>query len=139
MLRTWILLKFLEQVARQFILVVRFAGISTGLIRLSQEGMNAGFQYEGVSFSVFARQLPGTVPLFRCVVRGSAYHFTSNDGNCEGQQQEGAYGFVSQQPRREASRAIYRCVRGADHLTTVNPQECNAAGYRVEGGQGYAQ
>jgi hypothetical protein len=71
----------------------------------------------------------------RC--RSGAYHFLSGDPNCEGQIIEGQLGFVSQNPGPGLVQ-LFRCLHLADHLSTVNPQECTNAGFQIEGPQGYA-
>ncbi|MFZ6758910.1 hypothetical protein ACO0K9_17015 [Undibacterium sp. Ji50W] len=56
--------------------------------------------------------IPGTtVPVYRCVIpnRGGQHHFASRDSNCEGQLNEGIYGYVylTDGPGRFALRRAY--------------------------------
>jgi hypothetical protein len=122
--------------------VHRFFGFGHHFLTLNySEGMNAGYRYEGVAFSVLTQPSWGTVPLFRCLVPANSDHFVSRDAGCEGAQyrNEGIYGYVMEDANSQAITAVYRCYRDGDHLDTTNPQECNAARYRVEGIQGYVQ
>ncbi len=102
------------------------------------EGVHAGFAYEGISFYVLPQALPGTVPLYRCIVPNSMDHFVSADSNCENQRTEGLYGYVFQQMNWWAQTGLYRCHLNGDHLTTSNANECYAAHLQVEGLQGFA-
>ena len=101
-------------------------------------GANEGapaYTPEGVGFTIFASGGADRAPLFRC--RVGAYHFLSGDPSCEGQIGEGQLGYVAQSPAAGLVQ-IFRCLGGADHLTTANPQECTNAGFQIEGPQGYA-
>ena len=102
-----------------------------------EEGINARFSYEGISFYVLPRPYLGTVGLYRCIVPGSMDHFVSKDAGCEGQRTEGIYGYIFQRANRNAGLAIYRCYRNGDHLSTTNVNECYSAGYSVDGIAGY--
>lgn len=102
-----------------------------------QEGLRAGYQSEGLAFRTFADAAGGVrLPLFRCLVYGAG-HFATNDPACEGQQQEGLYGFVNRAPSPGAGREVVRCLGGVDHLITLDRNECIRAGYRIEAILGY--
>lgn len=69
--------------------------------------------------------------------------FSSGDPNCEGQEHLPSFFGINQfyladTPIDGMSRPLYRCVdNSADHLDTTDPNECAAAGYRVEGILGF--
>jgi len=122
----------------QWIPVYRFfAGTNHFQTLDANEGINAGMRSEGISFSVLATPLPGTVGLYRCIVLGTPDHFISTDVACEGQKTEGIYGYIFQTANANANQPIYRCEGNGDHLSTLNASECGAAGYHVEGVQGF--
>ncbi len=113
--------------------------IQDHLQTLTQGEGAPAWQYEGVSFLTLSAQVAGTVPLYRCRINNTSQHFISNAANCEGQTVEGGLGFVYA-GEAAGTVGIYRCAspNGRDHLTTITPQECTNAGYRVEGRQGFA-
>jgi hypothetical protein len=73
----------------------------------------------------------------RCRTSSGGHHFLSTDGNCEGQIIEGPLGFVGT-TQQAGTYELVRCRSAADHLTTLDRAECDAAGYSVEGPQGFA-
>jgi hypothetical protein len=108
------------------------------------QGLTAGegapaYRYEGVGFSVYAEDGTDRQPIFRCRYKDGPFHFISNSDGCEGHTNEGRLGFVSK-VAKPGLVPISRCYHegASDHLTTTNPDECRAAGFRVEGGQGFA-
>lgn len=92
--------------------------------------------YEGVPFLVFEAPHENTQPIFRCLA--GTQHFVSNDTNCEGFISEGALGWLSTTPGADRFELV-RCrnATGSDHLAST-AEECNAAGYVIEGTLGFA-
>jgi hypothetical protein len=100
------------------------------------EGVGSGYTPEGIAFYLSQSSYGNvTTPLYRC---NAGFHFLSSDPNCEGHTTEGRLGWISQvaQPGGEQ---LFRCtsLHSNDHLTTSSA-ECAAAGYWVEGPQGYS-
>jgi hypothetical protein len=92
---------------------------------------------EGAAFRVYADSGDGLRGLYRCRVKGKTLHFLSEEDDCEGQVVEHRVGFVSTEEKPDHV-PIYRCYDGkTDHLTTVDREECDKAGFTVEGMQGY--
>jgi hypothetical protein len=91
---------------------------------------------EGVGFRIYADVAAARAALYRCRVNDTSYHFLSTAGDCEGQTVEGPLGYLS--TNASDGVALYRCVLGGDHLSTLDPSECQAAGFVVEGQQGFA-
>lgn len=106
-----------------------------------QEGINAGFRYEGVAFRTLVQGQPGTHQIFRCY--NGATHFISRDMYCEGGRQEGGMGFVFSQRNPQARTEIIRCRKDIGgrfiHLVTGDARECYNNGYMVEGPLGWVR
>lgn len=106
------------------------------------EGPRAGWSSEGQGFSVWNDRYNDehARPLFRCRIDGSGRHFLSNDDKCEGHVVESRLGWIRDNDT-DLTVQLVRCRNkaGTDHLTTRSPRECNAAGYRIEGAQGFAR
>lgn len=116
------------------------AQIGDHLQTLTAHEGQPSWQYEGVSFRAFSADQGGSLPLVRCRLTNTAYHFISSSMSCEGQTSEGVLGWASPTPQPGLVQ-IWRCrnPRNSDHLTTANPTECSANGYVIEGSQGYVQ
>jgi hypothetical protein len=86
---------------------------------------------------VLANPAGGTIPLYRCYVP-NFMHFISTDPNCEGQNNEGPYGYVYAS-QVAGSIPLYRFFLPGhgDHLETTNFSEGANAGYAFEGVLGY--
>lgn len=100
------------------------------------------FTAEGAPFSLIIATGANLVPLYRCYVSSTSQHFLSLDANCERQSKVGPLGLVSSVQVPGSSRPLYRCVHPTtgDHMTVVdNVDECNQAGYTVEGSQGFVR
>jgi hypothetical protein len=103
------------------------------------EGAASGWNNEGISFSTFVTTQGGDLPLYRCRVTNTAFHFLSTSASCEGQTSEPSLGYLSSTPRSGLVQVVRcRSPAGADHLSTTSPTECANAGYVNEGSQGYA-
>lgn len=102
------------------------------------EGVQAGFQSEGVGFGLLGEARAGAVALYRC--RADA-HFLSVDPRCEGRIVEGVLGFIYQQPTVGAVplHRLYHPV--AQHMLTASESEraslTPSAGWQYEGVLGY--
>lgn len=101
------------------------------------------YRLEGAAFNLFAQNIPGTIPLYRCFFSPWG-HFLSLDAQCEAAHipAEGYLGFVwaSAQP---GSQQLFRChlilpANRIHFLTTPSTQECAAAGHAMDGPQGWA-
>ena len=90
---------------------------------------------EGVGFRVYADGAAGRAALYRCRV-SDGHHFLSTQADCEGQVVEGPLGYLG--TTEGDGLPLYRCVFAADHLSTLDPTECQTAGFLVEGPQGFA-
>ncbi|MBC3920328.1 hypothetical protein H8L32_22885 [Undibacterium sp. CY18W] len=66
-----------------------------------QEGINAGFSPQNIAWHSTESSGALTTLLYRCVVPngGGQDHFASQDPNCEGQLNEGNFGYVFKAPR----------------------------------------
>ena len=96
------------------------------------------FAPQGIAFRISATEQAGaSSPLHRCLT-ADGDHFLSNDPNCEGHTDEGRLGWTAK-AQTPGTIALYRCLapNGKGHLSTVTPAECTAAGYTVEGTQGF--
>jgi hypothetical protein len=102
---------------------------------VANEGAPA-WRYEGVGFRLHADGNAERAALYRCRVNGAIYHFLSNQEDCEGHVMEGLLGYLS--TAEGEGLPLYRCVLGTDHLSTLDPSECQVAGFAVEGRQGFA-
>lgn len=100
------------------------------------EGVNAGFRYEGIQWTDDINQSSGEHALYRCYIPGNGTHMVSTDPGCEGQVNEGSYGYVHDS-QVSGSIPLYRFFGGSDHLITTNYQEGVNAGYRLESIEGY--
>lgn len=97
-----------------------------------------------------------SVPVYRCLVRGTAHHFSSRFPNCEGHVQEGVYGHVFQfsgpgltplyraYADEYASHAtVTRCQIGdlgtVDYSNPIGPLPSVNNPYRLEGILGYVR
>lgn len=93
----------------------------------------------GVQFVAFAgapADMETQAPLYRCRKR-TGHHFVSNHESCEGAGvNEGLLG-TAHRGQLPGTAPIYRCYAGNDHLTTLRPAECDAAGMTIEGTQGF--
>lgn len=94
---------------------------------------------QGIAFRISGTEPAGgaSAPLHRCRT-AAGDHFLSNDPACEGHADEGRLGWTSK-TQATGMLALHRCVspNGKGHLSTVTPDECTAAGYAVEGTQGF--
>lgn len=124
--------------------VYRFFLASSGehfLTTNYSEGIGAGYSPEGVAFRVVADGADPTASttLYRCYWSAEGQHFTSTSAACEGLKTEGSYGNIYPEPHPETF-PLYRFYKpgGSEHLTTINPDEAYAAGYQLDGIQGYA-
>lgn len=115
------------------------AQLGDHLLGITQNEGAPAWRYEGVAFRAMSAAVAGTVALHRCRINNTSQHFLSNAANCEGHTSEGVVGYVFS-AQAAGTQPIYRCVspKGTDHLTTLTPQECLNAGFRVEGRQGFA-
>ena len=102
------------------------------------EGVGAGYGYEGIGFKVFkTQQNTGMYQLYRCLQQSTGDHFISVLSNCEGQNYEGPYGWVSS-VSGSGLHALYRFYnQQADHLETTNYAEGANLGWSYEGILGY--
>lgn len=104
-----------------------------------QEGYGAGYQHEGVAFSLWNDDGRGMrIPMFRCFAFGRS-HFVSNDWNCQGHAREGLLGFADRQPSGWSPREVVHCSNGIDHLATTDRNECYRAGYQIYEVLGYVR
>lgn len=106
---------------------------------VSNEG-DPSYVTEGVPFFLLKVNPGGdSARLYRCFSGSS--HFLSLDAGCEGHANEGALGFLATQAFASYGVSDLRRCRSpktSDHITTLDPNECQSAGYVVEGGQGLA-
>lgn len=100
----------------------------------------AGFTFEGPQAYLAPAGVPGTQPLYSCLIGND--HFNSLDPTCEGQTLVGIDGYVFSSPAAAPSGTqtytLYRCFDGTTHLTTVSSTCENAAPYHLEGLLGWA-
>ncbi len=103
------------------------------------EGINAGFSYEGVAFRsvVQSATVSNAIQIYRCYINRSK-HFVSIDSSCEGHIQEGSLGkiYSAQAAGLAPLYKFYYPVSG-DYLTTTNYVEGIGAGYTYVGILGY--
>ncbi len=101
----------------------------------ADEGTNAGYIYEGVGFKTFSSNanLSDVTALYRCIAGG--HHFVSTDPNCEGQANEGSYGYIFTK-KIGNSIPLYRFYGPGDHLITTNAGEAGGV-YTPEGILGF--
>lgn len=100
---------------------------------------STGYPVEGNLGMLAANSLPGTRPLYDCVVGGKD-HMVSSRSDCEGATTLGIMGFVWIEPG-PGRHALYRCSMaspesGVDHLVSVDP---GCEGLTHEGLIGYAE
>lgn len=103
------------------------------------EGVNAGFTYEGVAFRsiVQSATVSNAIQIYRCYINRSK-HFVSIDSNCEGHIQEGGLGKIySAQAAGLAPLYKFNYPLSGDYLTTTNYAEGIGAGYTYMGILGY--
>ncbi|MFE9424103.1 hypothetical protein ACFYNO_14190 [Kitasatospora sp. NPDC006697] len=95
----------------------------------------SGYYLEGSLGWLYTSQVAGTVPLFSCKVWNSTDTFTSQAGNCEGQQYLGELGFAySTPPAGVATRVLRRCQVNGEHFDS---NDINCEGQYGEGVLGY--
>lgn len=98
-----------------------------------------GYAAQGVAFRLQTAEwkVPQSRELHRCMVPGSRDYFLSNDAACEGHTHLSSIGFAYD-AEQAGTLPLYRCHGGpGTHLSTITPAECEAAGLRVEGTQGW--
>lgn len=104
------------------------------------EAASLYWSFEKTAFRVFTTpQDSNMVALYRCYSPSSYDHFVSLSSNCEGQNYEGLYGYVSSIPRT-GYEEIYRFYKSSigDHLITTDSSEGTNNGYQSEGSLGFA-
>ncbi len=104
------------------------------------EAISHGYHPEGLikTFdAAYASSHPGLIPIYRCYVTRNGDHFMSRDSGCEGQRQEGNYGYVYRDPT-PGTDPLYRLYNtgAGDHLASFNPTE-GAPAFHVESILGY--
>lgn len=88
-----------------------------------------------ISASLLLQQLPGTHPVYSCLV-GGWDQMVSLDANCEGQQKIGLLGYAYDSPQPNGLTVpVRRCVIGGDHFVSHSD---NCEGFTVESILGYA-
>jgi hypothetical protein len=99
-----------------------------------EEGLGAGYFYEGIAFRIYSELTPQTQPLYRCNNYSTGDHFASLRLDCEGKVLEGLYGYVGKYAR-PGLLEIQRFINptATDHLETLNGSEGHAAGWTFEG------
>jgi serine/threonine protein kinase len=97
----------------------------------------AGFQAEGVSMGkLFAKEEPGTMPLYACRVNGSEDHMTSVSPTCEGQTVLSAVplGYVFRdKPSDVPTFTIHRCLFKNTHFDSPD-RNCESQQYEFSFG-----
>lgn len=97
-------------------------------------GEKKDWKYEGTYFSIFTKQMPGTVPL--CQYYGYEDHFYSTEYNLNGtsgRKFESIIGYVYPNPH-EGAIPLYRAWNGKDHFYTIeySPTYGDKKDYRYE-------
>lgn len=69
------------------------------------------------------RQPSGTIPIYRCLVRGTLHHFPSPRSDCEGHINESMYGYVSQYPMGSYTEPLVRYF-DPNHLSHMAATSC---------------
>lgn len=104
------------------------------------EGINAGFKYEGIAFKSFvtAGNIINAVSIYRCYSVTYNRHFVSTQTNCGGSKVEGSMGFIYSH-QVPGSVPLYRYVHpiGNDYLVTTVYNEGVSVGYKFETILGY--
>lgn len=115
-----------------------FPGVEHFLTTDKEERITASGLYEGLAFYTYKSAPPsirgGSHIIYRC--RYSGGHFISSDSKCEGQTQEGQYGYIYNS-YISGTRPLYRFFHGNDHLITVDYAEGAQNGYAFESILGY--
>ena len=103
------------------------------------EGNGAGFDSEGVGFTVYPTGGTGKMALYRCYNAPYAIHFLSLDSNCAGYNVESTIGYVASAsgPGLQQLYWFHRNGPPQDHLFTVNYSEGANNGYTYIGSMGY--
>lgn len=93
----------------------------------------------GVAFRVVTgapADMQVQAPLYRCR-KATGHHFASNHEDCENNGvNEGLLG-STHRGQAPGTVPLYRCFAGLNHLSTITPAECTAAGKTIEGTQGF--
>ena len=105
------------------------------------EGVGAGYIYEGITGYIYQTQQPDTVPLYRFWSITGGDHFLTQDPSQEslvGYIEEAGPGYVfpTQQPGTLPLHRLWNPVN-SDHMQTLDPLEGISSGYQYEKIIGY--